>query len=217
MLALLAFILGFTIDFAQQRFEVRRETVAQEAKAISTAWRRAQMEQGPDGAAIVADMAAFARNQLEFTRLDFKGPLAQLIETSHQLETDAWSHAISIARAQPNPISANLAASLNVMFDAGLAERIAFDTEVPTDMLAMLFWGSLLAIGAMGFQMGLAGARQPILSSLLLLMWTGGMVVTVDLNRPRVGNIRVNAAPLEWVVRDIEAEQPTAARIAPAQ
>ena len=205
MLALLAFILGFTIDFAQQRFEARRDLVVEEANAIGTAWHRAEMIGGSEGAAIAADIADYTKVRLAFTRADLGAPLPALIARTGALQDDIWTHATRLARAEPNPITATLTTALNTMFDAAHSQRFAFEAQVPTDMLTMLLCGSILAIGAMGFQMGLAGARQPILSSLLLLMWTGGMVVTVDLNRSRVGHIRVDVAPIEWTMHEIQA------------
>jgi hypothetical protein len=35
----------------------------------------------------------------------------------------------------------------------------------------------------------------------MLAMWTGGLLLIVDLNRPRVGLIRVDPAPLVWTVQ----------------
>jgi hypothetical protein len=65
----------------------------------------------------------------------------------------------------------------------------------------MLMAGSVLAIGAMGYHFGASGARHMVLTSLLLVMWAGGMALIADLNRPRTGTIRVDPAPLVWTVR----------------
>jgi hypothetical protein len=65
----------------------------------------------------------------------------------------------------------------------------------------MLMAGSLLAIGAMGYHLGASGSRQVVLTWLLLVMWAGGMVLIADLNRPRIGAIRVDPAPLIWTVQ----------------
>jgi hypothetical protein len=35
-------------------------------------------------------------------------------------------------------------------------------------------------------------------------MWAGGMVMTVDLNRARVGAIPVDVRPLEWTIQEID-------------
>jgi len=38
------------------------------------------------------------------------------------------------------------------------------------------------------------------LSSLLLLMWSGGMLLIVDLSLPRAGNVKADVAPLVWTI-----------------
>ena len=65
-----------------------------------------------------------------------------------------------------------------------------------------LYFGSLLSIGALGYQFGLAGKRPVVLSSLSLLMWSGAMVLIVDLNLPRMGSIKADVAPLVWTIQE---------------
>jgi hypothetical protein len=72
----------------------------------------------------------------------------------------------------------------------------------------MLLLGAILAIGAMGYESGSRGVRQPLLTSLLLVMWTGGMVMTVDLSRPRLGLINVDARPLMWTLEEMDRAPP---------
>jgi hypothetical protein len=205
MLALLAFILGLTVNYAQGRFEARRDLVVTEANAIGTAWLRARLVGGPEGEAIAADIRQFAQTRLEFTQAGRDGPVEALNERTSEEAADIWSHATAAARAAPTPIMATLLNALNEMIDSAQAQRFAFLGEPPGAMLDFMMLGSILAIGAMGYEMGLRGGRQLVLSSLLLLMWTGAIVMTVDLNRPRVGMARTDARPIEWTIRDIDA------------
>jgi len=62
-----------------------------------------------------------------------------------------------------------------------------------------------MAIGALGFQIGVSGHRPLILMALMLMMWTGGLLLIVDLNRPRIGMIQVNPAPLVWTIEGFDA------------
>jgi hypothetical protein len=204
MLALLAFILGLTVNYAQGRFETRRDLVVTEANAIGTAWLRARLVGGPDGEAIAADIRQFAQTRLEFTQAGRDGPVEALNERTSQESADIWSHATAAARASPTPIMATLLNALNEMIDDAQSQRFAFLGEAPGAMLDFMMLGSILAIGAMGYEMGLRRGRQLVLSSLLLLMWTGAMVMTVDLNRPRAGIARTDARPLEWTIHDID-------------
>jgi hypothetical protein len=200
MLALLAFLLGLTINFAQNRFEARRELVAVEANAIGTAWLRARLVGGPDGEALAAQIADYAKTRLAFTRADYYGPIDRLNAQTGEQQQKIWALVTSVARKSPTPVSATLISAVNDMIDASLSQRFAFETHVPGHMIYILAGGSLIAIAALGYQLGLVGYRQPVLTSLLLLMWTGGIVMTVDLNRPRLGDIRVETSPLVWTI-----------------
>jgi hypothetical protein len=208
MLALLAFLLGLTINFAQDRFEARRDMVRVEANAIGTAWLRAKLVGGPDGEALAARIADYAKTRLAFTRADYYGPIGRLEAQTDEQERTIWVLVTSVARKSPTPISATLINAVNDMIDAALSQRFAFETHVPGHMVLTLVSGSLIAIAALGYQLGLVGYRQPVLTSLLLLMWTGGIVMTVDLNRPRLGNIRVETSPLEWTIEGFKAPGP---------
>jgi hypothetical protein len=59
---------------------------------------------------------------------------------------------------------------------------------------------------SLGYQFGLIGRRQIVLSSLLLLMWSGGMILVADLNLPRSGQIAADVAPLIAVIEGFRSK-----------
>jgi hypothetical protein len=208
MLGLLAFTLGLTISIAQDRFEARRGLVVQGASAISTAWLRARLVSGAEGPPITALVEAFAAAELAYVTVETAEAEPPLIAEINGLQAKLWQWTQTLARRDPSPITELLITALNVMFDTALAERFAFDSQVPATMSWMLMAGSLLAIGAMGYHLVVSGSRQLVLMSLLLTMWSGGMVLIADLNRPRVGAILVDPAPLEWTIQSFKAASP---------
>ncbi len=201
MFGLLAFCLGLTIGIAQDRYETRRQLVVQEANAIGTAWLRAKLISGEDGAAILAAVEDYAKVRLAYVTAPTTDLEPALIAQTNALQNDIWSNVQTLAQRAPSPITASLVASLNEMFDASSSQRFAFDSRVPEHLPLMLFVGALLAIGAMGFSLGLAGTRQLVLLWLMLLMWTGGMILIIDLSRPRIGLVSVDPAPLIWTIQ----------------
>ena len=205
MFALLAFCLGLTISIAQDRYEARRELVVQEANAIGTAWLRAKLADGEEGPAIRTAVEAYAKVRLDYIDADTREAELPLIAQTNALQSDIWKHVQVLVQRAPSPITASLVASLNDMFDASSSQRFAFDSRVPGHLPAMLLVGALLAIGALGFSLGLAGTRQLVLLWLMLLMWTGGMVLIIDLSRPRVGLVQVDPAPLVWTIQGFGA------------
>ena len=203
MLALLAFMLGLTVSFSESRYEARHDFVVEEANAIGTAALRARMAGGAEGGLIAALVADYAEARLQFTRAAFGATIDPMLARAARDQRRIWDLATVIARREPTPMTANLVSALNNMFDAAQAQRFAFSQRVPPGVMTLLVVGSILAIGAMGFQLGLVGHRQQVLSSLLLAMWVGAMVLAVDLSRPRLGSIRVETDPLEWTIEEL--------------
>jgi len=199
MLGLLAFTLGITIGIAQNRYEARRDLVVQDANAIGTAWLRAHLA-GEEGPALVGLIEDYAKVRLAYTAADTMTSESYLIARTNTLQTEIWAKAQTVAARAPTAVTATLINALNDMFDQSLAQRFAFESQVPPNLAWMMVIGSVLAIGAMGFQLGLNGARQLLLMALLLMMWAGAMMLIADMNRPRLGGIRVNATPLLWTI-----------------
>jgi hypothetical protein len=202
MLGLLAFTLGLTINIAQNRYEARRGLVLQEANSVQAAWLRSKLIGGERGPPVTAMIEEFAKVQLAYVSTDQFADEAGLIARKTALEAQIW-HAMQIlSLEQPTNATSSLASALTEMFGAARAERFAFASQVPADMTWMLMAGSVLAIGALGYHLSASGTRHIVLTSLLLVMWAGGIVLIADLNRPRIGTIRVDPAPLKWTIDD---------------
>jgi hypothetical protein len=217
MLGLLAFTLGLTINIAQDRFEARRGLVVREATAINTAWLRSKLIAGDQGSELTALVEAFGRVELAYISTSSFAAEPALIARTNALQTQIWQVAQTVAHRDPSSITASVTNALIEMFGAALAERFAFESRVPANLSWMLMAGCLLAIGAMGYHLGTAGARQVVLTALLLVMWSGGLVLIADLNRPRIGSIRVDPAPLRWVVEEFGPAPQAAVPSRPAQ
>ncbi|HEY0184275.1 MAG TPA: hypothetical protein VGC09_15805, partial [Rhodopila sp.] len=172
-----------------------------EANAISTAWLRSKLIAGDEGPAMTALIEQFARIELAYVSASSFDVEPGLIARQNDLQRQIWLTAQTITRQDRSAMMASLINALINMFDAAVSERFAFESRVPSDLSWMLLAGSLLAIGAMGYHFGASGTRHVVLTSLLLVMWAGGMVLIADLNRPRIGEIRVDPAPLRWAIQ----------------
>ena len=203
MLGLLAFTLSLTINIAQNRFELRRSFIVQDANAIEAAWLRSKLI-GEDGPVITALIEEFAKVELAYVSADTFDVEPELVARKDALQMQIWQAVQTVARKQASTTTSALVAAVIEMFSASQTERFAFESRVPVNMSWMLMAGSLLAIGAMGYHFGASGSRHMVLTSLLLVMWAGGMALIADLNRPRIGAIRVDPAPLVWTVRNFE-------------
>ena len=206
MLGLLAFTLGLAISIAQGRFDARRTLVLSEANAIGTAWLRAGLTEGPEGPEIRRLLADWTRARIEYTSIAPDGPAVAAVNArTNALQNAIWQRMEALARRQPNPVTTSLATALNEVFDMAMAQRFAYESRVPAEILWMLLAGSVLAISALGYQLGIGAHRFPLLSTLLIGMWVGGMLLIIDLSRPREGQIRADPAPLVWTLEGFGA------------
>jgi hypothetical protein len=105
-------------------------------------------------------------------------------------------------------LASALVSSVNDMFSASLVQRSSMESGAPIETMLGLLLGAMLAAGALGYQMGLAGRRQLVLGLLLLLMVSGAMTMILDFNRPRGGFIQVDPAPMIWTIESFGPRPP---------
>jgi hypothetical protein len=202
MLGLLAFSLGLSLSMAQSRFDVRRAAALQEANAIGTAWLRAHAIGHERGAIIARLLEDYTRLRIEYVRAGPEQPgLAAISQRTGDMQGVIWGHATAIVRERPDPAVAALLESLNGAFDSSTAQRWAFVDPIPEEIVSLLLAMSVLAIGAMSYQIALRRRRHPVAACMLIAMWAATITVIVDLSQPRIGSVRVDTRVYEWTLR----------------
>ena len=140
-----------------------------------TAWLDAAAIGAPEGAAVARLLEAYAHVRLAYIT---SGPDTAaertLLARTAALQSETWQAVTPLVRRAPNTVTTTLMHALTATFENALAERLAFSTRVPHAIQRALIVGSVLSIGTLGFQIGAAGRRQLVLTTLLALMWTGG-------------------------------------------
>jgi hypothetical protein len=199
MLGLVAFTLAVTIGIAQNRFEGRRQATLSEANAIGTAWQRMERAGAP-GKPIAGLIGDYARGRLAYLEATSATTAAAAIAHTDTLQSEIWRRLPPVIGGMSPVFASALASSLDDLFGASLVQRYSMESGVPMETMLMLLVGAMLAIGALGYQMGHAGRRQLVPALLLLIMVSGAMVMIVDFNRPRGGFIHVDTMPMEWTI-----------------
>jgi hypothetical protein len=201
MLGLLAFVLALTLSFATARFEERRQGTLMEANAIGTAWLRAQAIGHPRSDELTKLFEEYTKLRVDFIKAPADRDIVRAInDRTSALQNRIWEHVTAIVRERPDAISSSLMAATNEVFDRATAERFAFAQTMPAQMVWLLMGIAVLSIGALGYQLGLRKLSLPILSVLLIGMWTSVIVVILDLSAPRIGSMRSSAAAYYWTL-----------------
>ncbi len=202
LLALMAFLLAVTMGMASDRFDMRRQLVLEEANAIGTVYLRAGFLPQPasdqtrellrDYAPQRVDTADEAQLQVQFAR-------------SGEIQDRLWAIAEPLVRESPDSQALALYSSaLNDMFDVGEARQTAIEyARVPETVVLLVFAGSALILGMVGFHAGLTRRRSSVGAVILVIVLGALITLIVDLDRPRRGFLQVSQQPLIDVIEEI--------------
>lgn len=196
LFGLLGLLIAFTFSGAAARFDARRQLVVDEANCIGTAYRRVALLPEPAQEPLQRLFREYLDSRLETYR-KLPDLTAANVEWQHtlQLQDALWTDALAACRAAPaTPPTMLLLPSLNQTFDIANTRIVAARRHPPATIYTMLAGLALAAALLAGH--GLAGAKVPshvhAIGFAAIVALTA--YVTLDLEFPRFGFIRIDAA-----------------------
>jgi len=203
----LGLILAFTFSGASNRLDLRRQQIAQEANAIGTAWLRLDLlppdDQPPLREAFrrYLDARLAAHREVDTHHGD---PGKSELQHAGELQGDIWRLSLTTcerdARAMPCLL---LLPALNEMIDITTSRTMAARTHAPGVIFGLLFAIALLSATLAGYAMAGARRRQWLHMVLFAAITAITTYVIYDLEYPRTGLIRLDAA--DQVLLDLRA------------
>jgi len=194
--ALLGLLLGFSFAGATSRLDARRQLIVEEANAIGTAYLRLDLLPSANQPEIRQLFRRYLDARLTaYNQLPDAGAAAQELARAAQVQQDIWSRTITVTREDPSKESARLLLpAINEMIDVTTARTIALQTHLPGLIVGMLVCVALLS----GLLAGYAMAKRKSRSWLHMSLYAAVLAVTIyavlDLDHPRFGLIRLDAA-----------------------
>jgi hypothetical protein len=202
LLALMAFLLAITMGMASERFDSRRANVLDEANAIGTTYLRA---------GYLPEPTRTASRELvrEYVPLRIATDDLAVVETnirrSSQIQNELWALAEDLARDAPDSIVVGLYIdSLNDTLDESTTRVTAgIYARVPGPVLGLLFLGSMLTMGMVGYSAGLTRRRSPLTALGMIVVLGAVITLVVDLDRAQEGFVQVSQVPLEQLQQQV--------------
>jgi len=194
ILALLAFLLAVTMGMASDRFDTRRQIVLDEANAIGTTYLRAGYL--PEAAS--AEIRELLRKYVPLRiRITASGDLAADIKKSEAILDRLWTITEGVAQTtNQGDLVSTFIESVNDTIDLHEARVTARNARVPETIVLLLFIGSALSLGMLGYSAGLTRRRSLLSAAVLIIALGAVLTIVVDLDRPREGLIQVSQQPL---------------------
>lgn len=193
-LGLLAFMLAFTFGMASSRYDTRRQLVLEEANAIGTTYLRASLlaERSDEIQQLLRD---YVDVRLDAVRT---GAVEAGIKQSEALHVKLWEEAVAVARRHPASIPAGLfVQALNDVIDLHEKRIVSgVRTRLPATIWLGLMTVACFSLGAMGYQIGLAGSKRSLVVVAVAVTFSTVILLIADLDRPQEGTLTVSQEAL---------------------
>jgi hypothetical protein len=196
VLGLLAFFLAFTFGTAAGRFDARKQLLLNEVNAIGTAMLRTELLPEPQRAEARQLLKRYVQIRAGVARGD--APLADAIAESEAIHKQLWARAV--AASQMDGQSATtllLMPALNEVFDLHTSRiTVALQYRIPQGVWNGLLLITVLAMVAVGYQLGLSDARSLLVPAILAVTFSTVVLLIADLDRATAGGLTVSQQPM---------------------
>ena len=204
LLGLLGLLLAFSFATAAGRFADRQELTLQESNAIGTAYLRADLLPSPHAEALRAALKSYVATRVAFYDAGSDpGAVQSAIARGEQLHQTIWSAGVSGVRENPAATTVVVAA-LNEVIDLHAARVDALHRHLPAAVVLLLLLTAMMVSGSVGFTTGLSGVRHVWGNVAFVLVTAAVLSLTLDLDFPRAGFVRVGQLPMLELQRSLE-------------
>lgn len=196
VLGLLGLLLAFSFAAAGTRFLEKQDLIVAEANAIGTAYLRADLLDDTHAPDLRAALRAYTEHRVDASgrlRGGFRSEDAAEVQRFHD---SIWSAAVAGVTARPAAMLAVIPA-VNDVIDLHSTRLAAGKKHLPTPVLVLLIACSLLALGVIGYGSGIGKHRRAPLTVSLALLIAMSLWITIDLDHPRAGLLKLSDAPLQ--------------------
>lgn len=193
---ILGLIMAFSFSGAAERFEERRNQIAEEANAIGTAYLRLDLLPSDAQPELRALFRRYVEVRANLYRGDRERGYHERMSETVALQSDIWRSAVAAGqRADAMPSATMLLLpALNEMIDISAIRDVSRSNHPPDVIFQLLGILSLIAALLVGFNSA-ENTRQNWFHTLMFCCVVSVTAyVIVDLEYPRIGFIRIEAA-----------------------
>jgi hypothetical protein len=193
---LLGLLIAFTFSGAATRYDSRRLLIVEEANAIGTAYLRLDLLPSEARSSLQEKFRQYVESRLEiYQKLpDLKAAKAAL-DKSASYQNVIWAEAVAACQSGSAPSAPMLLLpALNEMIDITTTRTVAGQIHPPVVVYALLMGLALVSALLAGFGMGENPSHNWLHTFLYAAVLSLAIYVILDLEYPRMGLIRIDAA-----------------------
>jgi hypothetical protein len=193
--ALVAFLIGFAFSGAASRFIDRQDIIVKEANTLGTAYLRADTIGEPQRSELKAAIKEYTADRVTLLSREGRDKIEALLAKVSGLHERMWKSAID-ATQDNAPLMAVVLPPINEIIDLHSVHLAAARRHLPIPIMAMLLGTAAIGVGMIGFGNGRVGRRFSVLDAVYGVALAAALWMTIDLDYPGIGLIRVSNLPL---------------------
>ena len=195
--ALMGLLLAFGFGMSISKHDQRRMAVVADSNAIGDFYTCATLLKEPTRTqlqGVIREYAelrlGLAQRQIDNTELENALPRMQ---QAHRQMTELVAQALS----DGTPIAVSLTNTLNEVTSKHAARLAAVRDRLPASVVMLLVVAAIVTTMLIGREQGIAGSSEVAGTLCFILLVSLAIYVTLDLNQPERGLIRVSQEPIE--------------------
>jgi hypothetical protein len=192
--ALVAFLIGFAFSGAGSRFIERLDIIVKEANALRTAYLRADTIAEPQRGELKAALKEYTADRVTLLSREGRDEIEPLLAKVSGLHERMWRSAVKAT--QSTPLMAVVLPPINEVIDLHSTHLAMARRHLPVPIMAVLLGAAAISVSMIGFGNGRAGRRFSVLDSVYGVVLAVALWMTIDLDYPGIGLIRVSNLPV---------------------
>jgi hypothetical protein len=193
--ALVAFLIGFAFSGAASRFIDRLDIIVKEANALGTAYLRADTIAEPQRGELKAALKEYTADRVVLLSREGRAQIEPLLAKVTGLHERMWKAAIE-ATQNNAPLMTVVLPPINEVIDLHSVHIAMARRHLPIPIMTLLLGTAAIGLGMIGFGNGRVGRRYSALDSIYAAVLVLALWMTVDLDYPGMGLIRVSNLPV---------------------
>lgn len=206
LLTLFGLLMGFTFSMAVTRYDLRKGLVVKEANAIGTTWLRTATLVEPTRTQEQTLLRQYVPARQEFiTSGNDRKAEGDSLKRAEDLEARLWAVASSYATDHRDPVTGLYLSTLNDAIDAEEERTAADENRIPTEAWWMLLIVGFVATVLVGMDVK---SSSWVLRAMLPFVLAATLAMTMDLDSPRYGLIRIDQRSIDRLAQLVATSLP---------
>lgn len=214
-LGLLAFMLAFTFSTAQSHFEIRVQSLAEEARIARNAFLQADLLNEPYRAQakeLLKDYIKIRSEANQSIKTKISERVVEFIEMSEDIQHQLWLLAAQSQRQSKDSQTEDKDGELFMVSVLALTDihytrvHSAVMNRIPFTIWITLYLMAALSMIIMGYQAGLTDRRSPVATITLAFAFSAVIILITDLDRPVMSFFEINRQLLIDLHEDMETD-----------